>query len=119
MLGVVSVSPASMQVTFAEAQTTVEAFYRALEVGNGQAAAEMIVPWKRKGTFAPAALSRYYGRLSEPLRLVEVSYISQNLFEARYTFVERNRRCDGRARITTTLVGELNLIESIRSLSGC
>jgi len=119
VLSVVSVSPAIDGSTDPLAQTTVEAFYRALEVGNGQSASEMIVPWKRSGAFSSNALSRYYGRLSEPLKLIEVLPLGRDSFEVRYTFVDRNRRCDGRARVATTTVGGLNLIESIRSLSGC
>lgn len=119
VLGVVTVVPAEAATSSDGAITTVEAFYRALQVGDGLTAAEMVVPWKRSGAFSAAAMSRFYGGLSEPLRLIEVVPAGPGRFEARYTFANQGRRCNGRALVYITRTDGLNLIESIRSLSGC
>lgn len=119
VLGVVAVVPAEGPPESDGAITTVEAFYRALQVGDGSTAAEMVVPWKRSGAFSAAAMSRFYGGLSEPLRLIEVVPAGPGRFEARYTFANQGRRCNGRALVSITRTDGLNLIESIRSLSGC
>ncbi|WP_204350426.1 hypothetical protein, partial [Klebsiella pneumoniae] len=66
--------------------TTVEAFYRALEVANGEEAARMVVPVKRRsGPLSAAALGRFYGSLSQPLRLIDVVVTGRDQYRARYT----------------------------------
>lgn len=111
----VEVSTAS----YGTAQSTVEAFYHALEIGDGAAASSMMVPGKRSGPFDPAAISTFYGRLTEPLKLISVSPSGPNTYETRYTFVAGKRRCDGRSTVKTARVGELNMIASIRAPNGC
>lgn len=105
--------------SYGTAQTTVEAFYSALAAGDGAAASSMMVPAKRSGPFAPAALSAFYGRLAEPLRLLGVSPVDPGTYEARYTFVSGKRRCNGLAIVRTAKVGGFNLIDSIRAKNGC
>ena len=102
-----------------EAKTIVVSFYQALAAGDGRAASNMMVPWKRSGPFSEAAVTRFYGRLSEPLNLIEVRSLTETTFEVTYTFADGRNRCNGLARVTTARVGDLNLIEGIRSLSGC
>lgn len=101
------------------AQTTVEAFYHALEIGDGAAASSMVVPGKRSGPYAAAAISAFYGRLTKPLKLISVSSAGPDAYEARYTFVAGKRRCDGRSMVKTVRVESLNKIESIRAANGC
>jgi hypothetical protein len=103
------------------AVTTVEAFYLALEIGDGETAATNIIPEKRsKGPLSADALSDFYGSLKRPLKLVDVTPIGENRFRARYNFETRNGRvCDGSSVVTTKQVGDLNLISGIRSDRGC
>jgi hypothetical protein len=56
------------------AATTIRAFYAALHAGQGDTAAQMVVPEKRgAGPFSGAALSAFYGALREPVTLQEVT----------------------------------------------
>jgi uncharacterized caspase-like protein len=100
---------------------TVQAFYTALAAGDGDTAARWVIPEKRQsGPFSAAAMTKFYGRLVEPLRLTAVESIAPNEFRARYTYVApASRRCDGVAIIRTTRRNGVNLIGSIKALAGC
>lgn len=64
-------------------RTTVEAFYLALETGDGEAATSNVVPEKRaKGPLSASALSAFYGNLKRPLRLFEVIELEPNKFRS-------------------------------------
>lgn len=103
------------------ARTTVEAFYAALAAGNGEEAARLVVPEKRaSGPFSAREITRFYGALAEPLRPLAVTPIGAGRYRVRYTFVAGGgARCNGEAVVSTTRVGELNLIAGIRALRGC
>lgn len=109
----------------AGANSTVQAFYTALAAGDGDAAARLVIPEKRQsGTFSARAMTRFYGKLAEPLSLIGVETIAPNEFRARYTYSassssSSSRRCDGVAIVRTTNRNGLNLIESIKALNGC
>lgn len=99
--------------------TTIRAFYETLADGQGEAASEMVVPEKRSGPFAAAKLTRFYGDLREPIRLIGIEQTGPSAFVAHYHFATTNSVCDGRAIVTTVARGGRNYIQSIRALNGC
>jgi len=100
--------------------TTVGNFYYALGQGDGATASSLVIPQKRAGNYAPAALSNYYGRMAQPLQLQSSTMTGPNTVYARYTFVAAGgRACNGAANITTTQIGGQTLIASIQALNGC
>ena len=101
------------------AATVVRGFYLALSAGSGDEAAQFVLPELRKGNFAPAALTAFYGALAEPLRLVSLDPQGPNAFLVRYAFLGRAGRCEGRAMVTTTMRGGRAYIAGIRALDGC
>lgn len=99
---------------------TVRAFYIALGEGNGAAASAQIVPEKRSGrAYSPAAISQFYGRLPEPLRLTGIVPLSVGTYRVSYRYSAGRSHCNGSAIVRTTNRSGRNLISSIRSLSGC
>jgi len=104
---------------YGTAATTVRGFYLALGVGSGDQAAQFILPELRKGPFAPAAMTAYYGALPEPLQLVSLDPQGANVYLARYAFRSSAGRCDGRAQVTTTQRGGRAYIANVKALDGC
>jgi hypothetical protein len=101
------------------ALAVVEDFYQALGHGDGAHATVDVVPEKPGGNYAPAALSRYYGAMVQPLHLLSAT-VAGNTVAVRYTFTEANGRgCNGAANVFTTNRGGVQLISSIRALNGC
>jgi hypothetical protein len=121
LMDVVSASLNEEPADASVASTTVESFYRFLEIGDGASAALNVVPEKRKkGPFSAEALSSFYGNLKRPLTLHGVTQLAENRFQVRYSFETRQGKvCKGSSIVTTTQVGDLNLISSIKSESGC
>jgi hypothetical protein len=103
------------------ARRAVEAFYLALEVANGSEAARHIIPAKRRsGPLSAAALSRFYGSLKEPLKLLDVVDLGADRFRAFYHFeTTAGARCNGSALATTTSVEGEELISRIVAENGC
>lgn len=101
------------------AATVVREFYQALGAGNGAAAAEYIAPEHRSGPLSAEAMTRFYSRLSEPLRLTAVNQISASDFFVSYRFKAPGRTCRGRAVVRTIAKGGEDFIENIRALDGC
>jgi len=99
----------------------VEAFYRALRGGDGDEAARFVIPRKRRsGPLSARAMSKFYGNLVEPLRLIDVVSIRPHEYRVRYTYVARGRkRCNSEAIVRTIDQNGRNLIESIKALDGC
>jgi hypothetical protein len=98
----------------------VQSFYAALGGGYGGTAAMLVVPGKRVGAFAPAALSNYYGHMVQPLQLQSAGMTGPDTLLVRYSFVAAGgRACNGAARVRTTQVGGQTLIASIQALNGC
>ena len=103
----------------ASGENVVRAFYAALGSGNGAAASSQVVPEKRSnGPFSAHAISRFYGRLPEPLRLTSVT-TEGNAYRVTYRYSAGRSRCTGVAVVRVTNRGGRDLISSIRSLSGC
>ncbi|HXQ09988.1 MAG TPA: hypothetical protein VN805_03205 [Caulobacteraceae bacterium] len=101
------------------ALAVVEDFYQALGQGNGAQASVDVVPEKRSGNYAAAALTRYYGSMTQPLQLVSAT-AAGNTVAVRYTFTDANgRACNGAANVTTTSRGGVQLISTIQALNGC
>jgi hypothetical protein len=103
------------------ARRAVEGFYLALAAGDGAAAAQYIIPTKRRaGPLSAAALSSFYGDLRKPLQLLEVATLGSDRYRASYRFETWNgARCEGTSVVTTADVGGENLISRIRAENGC
>jgi hypothetical protein len=100
-------------------EQVVRSFYAALGEGNGAAAASHVIPEKRSsGPFSAGAISRFYGRLPEPLRLTSVTPQGGG-YRVTYRYSAGRSHCSGVAVVRVTSRGGRDLISSIRSLSGC
>jgi hypothetical protein len=110
--------PPRSQATSGEA--TVRAFYGALGAGNGAAASSHVIPEKRSsGAFSPGAMSRFYGRLPQPIRLTGIAPVAGGGYRVTYRYSAGRSHCNGSAVVRLTNRGGRDLIRSIRSLSGC
>lgn len=115
--GVMADDPTAEQGT---AATTIRAFYAALHAGQGDAAAQMVVPEKRgAGPFSGAALSAFYGALREPVTLQDVTPLGTDAWSVRYRYATQSKLCDGRAIVETQTQGGRAYIARIRALNGC
>lgn len=104
----------------ASGRKTVEGFYRALAVANGDLASSFVIPERRSGPFSAAAISRFYGSLEQPLRLLSVATVDAEDFEVRYVFrAHGGHVCNGVSVVAVTEVDGASFIRSIRALSGC
>jgi hypothetical protein len=98
----------------------VREFYAALGRGDGRSASLLIIPEKRaSGPFSAEEMTRFYGALAEPLRLINVAALGDNKFQATYTFRSRSKTCDGAAIVTVVNRGGQALIERVQALKGC
>ena len=101
-------------------EATVRAFYSALSGGNGAAASSQVIPEKRStGAYSPGAISRFYGRLPEPLKLTRIVPLAGGAYRVTYRYSAGRSRCNGSAVVRLTHRGGRELIRSIQSLSGC
>ena len=122
MLPIASVSAAfDPTKSHGTSMTTVQGFYLALSAGNGEEAVKFVVPEKRSsGPLSAIAIRNFYSNLVEPLTLIDVAPARSDEYRVRYTYVAPSRgRCDGEALVRTTKVNGLNLIDSIKAISGC
>ncbi len=104
---------------YGTAATAVRGFYYALAGGNGQEAANFIVPERRKGPFSADQMTRFYGGLVSPLKLLSLQPSGPDLYLVRYQFTSAAGQCNGRALVKTVARGGLNLISGIQALDGC
>ena len=101
-------------------EATVRAFYNALGAGNGPAASSQVIPEKRTSrAFSPEGISRFYGRLPQPLRLTNVKPLGGGAYQVNYRYSAGRSHCNGSAVVRLTNRAGRNLIQSIRSQSGC
>lgn len=101
-------------------EASVRAFYAALGAGDGDAASARIIPEKRAGrAFSPNAISRFYGRLPQPLRLIAVEPVARNVFRATYRYSAGRSKCNGTALVRTVDRDGETLIRSIDAQNGC
>jgi hypothetical protein len=112
--------PAPTAVRSGNSEATVRAFYGALGAGNGAAASSQVIPEKRSsGAYSAGAISRFYGRLPEPLKLIGIVPLAGGAYRVTYRYSAGRSRCNGTAVVRLTNRGGRDLIRSIRSLSGC
>jgi hypothetical protein len=103
----------------AQALAVVQDFYYALGSADGARASGDVVPEKRSGNYAAAALSRFYGSMSQPMQLTSAT-VAGDTVAVRYTYVFANgKACDGAANVAVTTRNGQALISSIRALNGC
>lgn len=101
-------------------EATVRAFYGALGAGNGSAASAHIIPEKQSSrAYSPQALTRFYGRLPEPIRLTQTEPLGGGAYRVRYRYSAGRTHCNGSAVVTVTSRGGRDFIRSIHALSGC
>jgi hypothetical protein len=110
-----------VDVSSENATRAVEGFYLALGAGDGAAAAQYIIPEKRRtGALSAAALSSFYGNLRRPLQLLDVAELGAGRYRASYRFETRyGARCEGTSVVTTTHFNGASLISKIRAENGC
>jgi hypothetical protein len=114
----VNPQPAVGQAT-ASPLAVVQDFYSALGAADGARASGDVVPEKRSGNYAAAALSRYYGSMSQPVQLISAS-AAGNTVAVRYTYAFANgRTCNGAANVSVTTRNGQPLIAGIQALNGC
>jgi len=99
----------------------VRGFYEALAQADGARANEFLVPEKRNsGAYEIGAMSRYYGNMREPVRLIAAEPMGNDGARVRYHYVYVNgRTCDGAAEVFLSRRDGRPLIERIRALNGC
>jgi hypothetical protein len=92
-------------------------FYAALSRGDGGMAASLVIPEKREtGPLSARALTQFYSRLTEPLKLLSVRRAGESGVFASYRYRSASGGpCDGEAEVTTTRRGSDLLIERIRA----
>jgi hypothetical protein len=102
-----------------QALAVVQDFYTALGSADGARASADVVPEKRSGAYAAAALSRFYGSMSQPVRLVSAT-VAGDTVAVRYAYVYANgKACDGAANVFVTTRNGHALISTIQALNGC
>ena len=100
--------------------TVIRAFYAALAEGQGDLAAMVIVPEKtRTGPFSAAELSRFYGALREPVRVIDLRRTGEAEYLIHYRYAANRQQCDGRAVVRTVIRERRFYIQGIRALNGC
>jgi hypothetical protein len=116
-----AVAPASPDAAGVFAgEATVRTFYTAVGAGNGALASAQVIPEKRSTrAFSADAISRFYGRLSEPLRLNYIEPLAGDAYRVRYRYAAANARCNGSAIVRLTRRDGRYLIRSITAPSGC
>lgn len=102
------------------AEARVRAFYDALAKGDGSTASAQVIPEKQSSrAFSPEAISRFYGRLPEPIRLTGLTRVEGGDYRVSYRYSAGQSHCDGSAVVSVTRRGNRDYIRSIRALSGC
>jgi hypothetical protein len=104
----------------AAGKETVSRFYNALGAGNGQLASAQVIPTKRSSrAYSADAISRFYGRLSDPLRLTGIRPLPGGAYRVTYRYAGTGIRCNGTATVRLSRVGGRPLIRSILAENGC
>lgn len=100
---------------------TVRAFYDALGQADAARANTYVIPEKRgSGAYDIASMTRFYGNMSVPVRLLAAEPIGRDAVRVRYHYVYVNgRACDGAAEVALAERDGLALIERIKALNDC
>jgi hypothetical protein len=93
----------------------VRAFYTALSRADGNSASAMVIPEKRNsGSFNPTNLGQFYSSLREPLKILSVESVSNDVVRVTYRFVRPNgSACLADATVTTVVMNGQTLIQRI------
>jgi hypothetical protein len=103
-----------------DGEATVRTFYNALGTGSGDVASAQVVPQKRSSrAYSADAISRFYGRLPEPLRLTTLRRLPGGAYRVTYRYAALGVRCNGTAIVRLTSGGARPLIRSIDAANGC
>lgn len=101
-------------------EASVRAFYAALGAGDGDAASAQVIPEKRQSrAFSPDAISRFYGRLAQPLQLTDIEPVARNAYRVTYRYSAGRSKCNGAAIVRTVNRDGEMLIRSIDAQNGC
>jgi hypothetical protein len=110
----------SLPQPLADGGEVVEAFYRALGSGDGEEAAQYVVPEKQvDGPLSAREISAYFGGLARPLRAERIVQAGARQFDVRYSYRIGRRECTGSARVTLTSRNSVTYIEGIRATEDC
>jgi len=94
----------------------VQRFYAALARADGSSASALVVPEKRgKGPFNEINIARFFGNMSEPLRVSSMQQIEPNLIKVNYTYRVTKTQCKGVAFVETAYLADTTLIKGIRA----
>lgn len=99
----------------------VRAFYEALGRADGETASTLVIHEKRKsGPYAAGSITRFYGSLTEPLRLLSAAPAGGDSVQVRYRYRKPNGSvCDGAAVVQVAIVDREALITRIKPANGC
>jgi len=119
-----SEAPASVSrpdtIAGSSGEATVRTFYNALGTGSGDVASAQVIPQKRSSrAYSADAISRFYGRLRDPLRLISISPLQSGAYQVTYRYAAPGLRCNGSAIVRLTSGGTRPLIRSIDATNGC
>ena len=106
---------------FGTAATTVQAFYMALSVGDGEEASALVIPDKRmNGPLSRKEITGFFRNLKVPLRLIDLTPLSESEFTVLYTYeTAAGLVCNGEANVRTINQQGRNLISTIATRNGC
>jgi hypothetical protein len=95
-------------------------FYVALGRADGVTASSLVIPEKRSsGPFSAGEITEFYSSLSEPLRLLGLTSMGGDNYQATYTYRAGRHACAGSATVTLVQRGDRTYIERIKALQGC
>ncbi|WP_449228155.1 hypothetical protein [Azospirillum argentinense] len=99
----------------------VRAFYEALGQADAARANTYVIPEKRgSGAYDIASMTRFYGSMSVPIRLLAAEPVGRDAVRVRYHYVHvSGRACDGGAEVALAERDGLALIERIKALNDC
>jgi hypothetical protein len=107
-------------VAASSGEATVRTFYNALGSGSGEVASAQVIPQKRSSrAYSADAISRFYGRLPNPLRLTSISPLPGGAYRVTYRYAAPGLRCNGSAIVRLTSGVTRPLIRSIDAANGC
>jgi hypothetical protein len=100
---------------------TVREFYLALGRGDGDTASSLVIPEKRTaGPLSAKNISEFYSSLTEPLRLLGLTTVDGNNYQATYTYrAGRAHVCAGSATVNVVKRDGRSYIDGIKALQGC
>lgn len=115
-----SIAP-SEPVIAADGFKTVREFYLALGRADGVTASSLVIPEKRSsGPLSANEITQFFSSLSEPLRLLGLTSVGGNDYQATYTYrAGRAHVCAGSATVTVVQRSGRPYIERIKALQGC